>query len=181
MTALKITQVRGTVGARWKQRETLRTLGLKKIRQSVVREDNPQTRGLIRVVHHLVEGRLDIRCRHEAVRRVVDIRGRMPASRSTASAKEDPIASPSNPSALASVRMTSRPASIISSGPRPAAATYVPASSISPSPCFRSRTAALMSFPLIPVPGRFPYPARHHDSVRHAGGSMACTPESRLC
>jgi large subunit ribosomal protein L30 len=30
-------------------------LGLKKIRQSVVREDNPQTRGLINVVHHLVE------------------------------------------------------------------------------------------------------------------------------
>jgi large subunit ribosomal protein L30 len=51
---VKITQVRGTVGARWKQRESLRTLGLRKIRQSVVREDNPQTRGLINVVHHLV-------------------------------------------------------------------------------------------------------------------------------
>jgi len=52
---LKITQVRGTVGARWNQRETLRTLGLRKIRQSVIREDNPQTRGMIKVVHHLVE------------------------------------------------------------------------------------------------------------------------------
>ena len=52
---LKITQVRGTVGARWNQRESLRTLGLKKIRQSVVREDTPQTRGLIKVVHHLVD------------------------------------------------------------------------------------------------------------------------------
>lgn len=52
---LKITQVRGTVGARWKQRESLRTLGLKKIRQTVVREDNPQTRGLIKAVHHLIE------------------------------------------------------------------------------------------------------------------------------
>lgn len=52
---LKITQVRGTVGARWKQRESLRTLGLRKIRQSVVREDTPATRGLIRVVDHLVE------------------------------------------------------------------------------------------------------------------------------
>ncbi len=52
---VKITQVRGTVGARWKQRESLRTLGLRKIRQSVVREDNDQTRGLINVVHHLVE------------------------------------------------------------------------------------------------------------------------------
>jgi large subunit ribosomal protein L30 len=55
MAELKITQVRGTVGARWKQRESLRTLGLKKIHQSVVREDNPQNRGLINVVHHLVE------------------------------------------------------------------------------------------------------------------------------
>ena len=47
MADLKITQVRGTVGARWKQRESLRTLGLRKIRQSVIREDTPQTRGLI--------------------------------------------------------------------------------------------------------------------------------------
>jgi large subunit ribosomal protein L30 len=52
---LKITQVRSTIGARWKQRETLRTLGLRKIRQTVVRKDNAQTRGLIKTVHHLVE------------------------------------------------------------------------------------------------------------------------------
>ena len=54
-TQLKITQVRGTIGARWKQRESLRTLGLRRIRHSVIREDNPQTRGLIAAVHHLVE------------------------------------------------------------------------------------------------------------------------------
>ncbi|BBZ62311.1 50S ribosomal protein L30 [Mycolicibacterium monacense] len=54
MAELKITQVRGTIGARWNQRESLRTLGLRKIRQSVVREDNAQTRGLIKTVHHLV-------------------------------------------------------------------------------------------------------------------------------
>ena len=54
-TQLKITQVRGTIGARWKQRESLRTLGLRKIRQSVVREDNAQTRGLVATVRHLVE------------------------------------------------------------------------------------------------------------------------------
>jgi large subunit ribosomal protein L30 len=52
---LKITQVRSTIGARWNQRESLRTLGLRKIRQSVVREDTAQTRGLIKAVHHLVE------------------------------------------------------------------------------------------------------------------------------
>ena len=54
-TQLKITQVRGTIGTRWKQRESLRTLGLRKIRQSVIRNDDPQTRGLIAAVHHLVE------------------------------------------------------------------------------------------------------------------------------
>ena len=55
MTQLKITQVRSTIGSRFKQKESLRTLGLRKIRQSVVRDDNPQTRGLIAVVRHLVE------------------------------------------------------------------------------------------------------------------------------
>jgi large subunit ribosomal protein L30 len=54
-TQLKITQVRSTIGARWKQRESLRTLGLRRIRHSVVREDNAQTRGLIAAVRHLVE------------------------------------------------------------------------------------------------------------------------------
>lgn len=55
MAELKITQVRSTIGARWRQRESLRSLGLRKIRQSVVREDNAQTRGLIKTVHHLVK------------------------------------------------------------------------------------------------------------------------------
>ncbi|MGH3644723.1 MAG: 50S ribosomal protein L30 [Mycobacterium sp.] len=54
MAEVKITQVRGTVGVRWKQRESLRSLGLRKIRQTVVREDNAQTRGLLAVVNHLV-------------------------------------------------------------------------------------------------------------------------------
>ncbi|MDT5011036.1 MAG: large subunit ribosomal protein [Mycobacterium sp.] len=55
MADIRITQVRSTIGARWKQRESLRTLGLRRIRHSVVREDNSQTRGLINAVHHLVE------------------------------------------------------------------------------------------------------------------------------
>ena len=54
-TQLKITQVRSTIGARWKQRESLRTLGLRRIRDSVIRDDNPQNRGLVAVVRHLVE------------------------------------------------------------------------------------------------------------------------------
>jgi large subunit ribosomal protein L30 len=55
MAELKITQVRSTIGARHKQRASLRTLGLRRIRHSVVREDSPQVRGLIAVVNHLVE------------------------------------------------------------------------------------------------------------------------------
>lgn len=53
--ALKVTQVRGTVGSKANQKASLRTLGLHKIHQSVVREDNPQVRGLINAVRHLVE------------------------------------------------------------------------------------------------------------------------------
>ena len=55
MAELKITQVRSAIGARWRQKESLRSLGLRKIRQSVIREDNQQTRGLIKSVHHLVQ------------------------------------------------------------------------------------------------------------------------------
>jgi len=55
MADLKITQVRSTIGARWKQRASLRTLGLRRIRHSVIRQDNAATRGLIAVVSHLVE------------------------------------------------------------------------------------------------------------------------------
>jgi large subunit ribosomal protein L30 len=55
MADLKITQTRSTIGARWKQRESLRTLGLRRIRHSVIRADNAQNRGLIAVVRHLVD------------------------------------------------------------------------------------------------------------------------------
>jgi large subunit ribosomal protein L30 len=54
MAQLKVTQLRSTIGTKRNQRETLRTLGLRKIRQSVVREDSPQLRGQIHTVRHLV-------------------------------------------------------------------------------------------------------------------------------
>jgi large subunit ribosomal protein L30 len=52
--ALRITQTRSTIGSLRNQRETLRSLGLRKIRQSVVKEDNSQVRGMIATVRHLV-------------------------------------------------------------------------------------------------------------------------------
>jgi large subunit ribosomal protein L30 len=52
--AVKITLVRGLVGCTDRQRATVRTLGLRAIRQSVVREDGPQLRGVLRAISHLV-------------------------------------------------------------------------------------------------------------------------------
>ena len=49
-----MTQIRSGISGTHRQRETLRTLGLRKIRQSVVREDTPSVRGMIATVHHLV-------------------------------------------------------------------------------------------------------------------------------
>jgi large subunit ribosomal protein L30 len=54
MGQLKITQVRGTIGSLRNQRETLRSLGLRRIRQTVVKQDNSQVRGMIATVRHLV-------------------------------------------------------------------------------------------------------------------------------
>jgi large subunit ribosomal protein L30 len=52
---LKVTQVRSEIGAKRNQRETLRTLGLKRINDAVVREDRPEIRGMIFTVNHLVK------------------------------------------------------------------------------------------------------------------------------
>ena len=53
--ALKITQTKGLVGTKPKQRNSMRSLGLKRIGQAVVREDSPIVRGQINVVRHMVE------------------------------------------------------------------------------------------------------------------------------
>jgi len=55
VSALKITLVRGLVGTTKDQRATVRSLGLRKIRQSVVREDRPEVLGAVRKVLHLVK------------------------------------------------------------------------------------------------------------------------------
>lgn len=53
--ALKITQTKGLVSTKPKQRDSMRSLGLKRIGQSVVREDSPIVRGQINTVRHMVE------------------------------------------------------------------------------------------------------------------------------
>lgn len=54
MADLKITLIKGLVNRKPAQRDSVRTLGLHKIGQTVVREDTPATRGLINTVRHLV-------------------------------------------------------------------------------------------------------------------------------
>ena len=54
MAQLKVTQIKSTIGTKRNQRETLRSLGLKRISDSVVKEDRPEIRGMVRTVAHLV-------------------------------------------------------------------------------------------------------------------------------
>jgi large subunit ribosomal protein L30 len=54
MTQLKVTQVKSKIGGNSTQRGTLRSLGLHKIGQSVVKPDRPEFRGMIHAVRHLV-------------------------------------------------------------------------------------------------------------------------------
>ena len=54
MARLKVTQIRSKIGRKRNQRESLRSLGLKRINDVVVKEDRPEIRGMIFAVNHLV-------------------------------------------------------------------------------------------------------------------------------
>ena len=54
-TRLKVTQKRSLIGRPRPQRATVRGLGLKRIGDTVVKEDRPEIRGMIFKVSHLVE------------------------------------------------------------------------------------------------------------------------------
>ncbi len=54
MARLKITQTKSPIGYQRNQRETLRSLGLKRMHDVVVKEDRPEFRGMIATVTHLV-------------------------------------------------------------------------------------------------------------------------------
>jgi len=54
MARLKVTQTRSGIGGIQAHRETLRSLGLKRIGDIVVKEDRPEIRGMVKAVAHLV-------------------------------------------------------------------------------------------------------------------------------
>jgi large subunit ribosomal protein L30 len=54
MTELKVTQVKSKIGGTQVQRDSLRSLGLRRIGHVVTKPDRPEIRGMIRAVRHLV-------------------------------------------------------------------------------------------------------------------------------
>ncbi|GAB6901263.1 50S ribosomal protein L30 [Kineosporia succinea] len=54
MAQIKVTQIKSKIGGKQNQRDSLRSLGLKRIGDVVVKEDRPEIRGMVNTVRHLV-------------------------------------------------------------------------------------------------------------------------------
>jgi large subunit ribosomal protein L30 len=54
MTRLKVRQQRSIIGCKKNHRDTLRSLGLKRIGDVVVKEDRPEIRGMLQTVRHMI-------------------------------------------------------------------------------------------------------------------------------
>ncbi len=54
MSKIKITLDRSPIDKSKRQKDTIKSLGFRKVNQTVEHEDIPQVRGMIRVVQHLV-------------------------------------------------------------------------------------------------------------------------------
>jgi large subunit ribosomal protein L30 len=54
MARLQVRQTRSGIGRKQEQRQTLRTLGLRRIGDVVVKDDRPEIRGMLASVTHLV-------------------------------------------------------------------------------------------------------------------------------
>ncbi len=55
MASLKIKLKKSTIGVKPKHRATVKALGLRKIGQVVEKPDNPQMRGMVNKISHMVE------------------------------------------------------------------------------------------------------------------------------
>ena len=51
---LRITQVGSAIGRNFDQKGTLKALGIRKVNQTVIKDDTPQIRGMIRKIRHLL-------------------------------------------------------------------------------------------------------------------------------
>ena len=55
MAKLEIKQIKSRINCPAVQKRTLDALGLRKMNRTVMHEDNPSIRGMVKAVHHLVE------------------------------------------------------------------------------------------------------------------------------
>ena len=55
MAKIQVTQVKSGIGRKPNHRQTLRTLGLKRIGDVVVKDDRPEIRGMAASISHLVD------------------------------------------------------------------------------------------------------------------------------
>jgi large subunit ribosomal protein L30 len=55
VSQLKITQVRSVIGRPADQKDTVRRLGLRRMHDTVLKEDRPDIRGMVAKVRHLVQ------------------------------------------------------------------------------------------------------------------------------
>ena len=51
---LRIRQVRSTINAKEEHKRTIRALGIRRMQQTVLLPDNPQIRGMVHAVRHMV-------------------------------------------------------------------------------------------------------------------------------
>lgn len=55
MKKIKITLIKSLAGKKERHRRTIKALGLKKVNSSVIKEDNPQIRGMINRISYMVK------------------------------------------------------------------------------------------------------------------------------
>ncbi len=51
---MKVTWIKSAIGQQQRHRRTVRALGLRRLHQTVVKEDSPQMRGMLHAVRHMV-------------------------------------------------------------------------------------------------------------------------------
>jgi large subunit ribosomal protein L30 len=52
---IKITQIKSTIKGKEDQKRTMKALGLRRLHQTVIHQNSPQIRGMVRKVAHLVK------------------------------------------------------------------------------------------------------------------------------
>ena len=51
---IKITQIKSSIGYRQRAKDTLKALGIRKLNDSVVKNNNPSIKGMINSIRHLL-------------------------------------------------------------------------------------------------------------------------------